>query len=418
VLLAALLSAGSAGLLAYPLDGYDETGIRRVEGSRLANEGRALGGRQPPGALLTTAEVDIRLADRPALQIPPPDPGFTGQVKALLGEHVDDYGIAVLDLTDPDRPAYAEHCGDYLQNVGSVGKLVGALGYFQALADAWPDDPEARKRVLHDTSITADDFSRSDGHDVRFFDVERRILTRRPLQSGDEGSVWEYLDWMLSASSNAAASMIMRDAMLLRRFGRKYPVPEDRIRAFFGDTPAGELTQLFRETFWEPVARNGLDLSQIRQGSFFTAQGKRNVNGGGTSYATAHSLVQLMLLMEQGRLVDAWSSRQIKRLLYVTERRIRYASSPALNNAAVYYKSGSWYRCREEEGFRCGRYRGNVINYMNSVAIVEQEIGGRKLHYIVAVISNVLRRNSAVDHQELGTEIHQLIERRNGLEVQ
>jgi hypothetical protein len=206
--------------------------------------------------------------------------------------------------------------------------------------------------------------------------------------------------------------------MLLRRFGRKYPVPEDRIRAFFGDTPAGELTQLFRETFWEPVARNGLDLSQIRQGSFFTAQGKRNVNGGGTSYATAHSLVQLMLLMEQGRLVDAWSSRQIKRLLYVTERRIRYASSPALNNAAVYYKSGSWYRCREEEGFRCGRYRGNVINYMNSVAIVEQEIGGRKLHYIVAVISNVLRRNSAVDHQELGTEIHQLIERRNGLEVQ
>ncbi|MGD8930233.1 MAG: hypothetical protein PVI22_14760, partial [Lysobacterales bacterium] len=255
MLLAALLSAGSAGLLAYPLDGYDETGIRRVEGSRLANEGRALGGRQPPGALLTTAEVDIRLADRPALQIPPPDPGFTGQVKALLGEHVDDYGIAVLDLTDPDRPAYAEHCGDYLQNVGSVGKLVGALGYFQALADAWPDDPEARKRVLHDTSITADDFSRSDGHDVRFFDVERRILTRRPLQSGDEGSVWEYLDWMLSASSNAAASMIMRDAMLLRRFGRKYPVPEDRIRAFFGDTPAGELTQLFRETFWEPVTR-------------------------------------------------------------------------------------------------------------------------------------------------------------------
>ena len=43
---------------------------------------------------------------------------------------------------------------------------------------------------------------------------------------------------------------------------------------------------------------------------------------------------------------------------------------------------------------------------MNSVAIVEQEIDGVQLHYIVIVISNVLRQNSAVDHQKMGTEIH------------
>ena len=124
--------------------------------------------------------------------------------------------------------------------------------------------------------------------------------------------------------------------------------------------------------------------------------------------------MQLMLMMEQGRLVDEWSSRQLKRLLYMTERRIRYASAPELKDAAVYFKSGSLYKCKAEEGFTCGQYKGNVINYMNSVAIVEQEIEGSKLHYIVIVISNVLRINSAQEHQSLGTAIHALIKEQHG----
>ena len=99
----------------------------------------------------------------------------------------------------------------------------------------------------------------------------------------------------------------------------------------------------------------------------------------------------------------------------MTERRIRYASAPALRDAAVYFKSGSLYGCKPEEGFTCGKYKGNLINYMNSVAIVEQEIGGKRLHYIVTLISNVLLENSAVAHQTLGTRIHALIKQRNGL---
>jgi hypothetical protein len=402
--------------LSYPLDGYEETGIRRVEGARLAHEGLALGGFQPPGALLTTTEVDVRLLDHPDLQLAPADPDFTTHISALLGENANAYGIAVLDLTDPDAPSYAEHRGDHRQNVGSIGKILGALGYFQALADVWPDDLDQRTRILRDTIITADDFAHTDHHNVRFFDVENRTLARRKILDGDRGSLWEYLDWMLSVSSNSAASMVMRDAMLLRHFGAEYPVSEDQIHAFFKDTPRSELTRLFQRTFWEPVTRNGLELGQIRQGSFFTAQGKKNVNGGGNSYATARSLMQLMLAMEQGKLVDEWSSRQLKRLLYMTERRIRYASSPALREAAVYFKSGSLYKCKEEPGFSCKAYHGNVMNYMNSVAIVEQEVDGVQLHYIVIVISNVLRKNSANDHQALGTEIHRLIKERHGID--
>jgi hypothetical protein len=413
--LAGILAAlsGIQTVIGYPLDGYEETGIRRVEGARLANEGLAKGGSQPPGAMLTTEQVDIRLVDYPDLSLPAPDPEFTAQIKSLLGENADRYGIAVLDLTDLENLRYAEYRGDHRQNVGSVGKLLAALGMFQALADTWPDDLERRTEILRDTIMTADDFSHSDHHTIRIFDVESRELVRRPIQDGDQGSVWEYLDWMLSVSSNSAAAMVMRDAMLLRHFGKTYPVSEAEIKTFFADTPGAELTRLFQATFWEPVTRNGFSLDQIRQGSFFTRQGKQNVNGGGNSYATARTLMEFVLKMEQGELVDEWSSRQMKRLLYMTERRIRYASSPELKEAAVYFKSGSLYKCQEEEGFKCTAYHGNVMNYMNSVAIIEQEIDGVKVHYITIVISNVLRQNSAVDHQALGTGVHRQIKKNN-----
>jgi hypothetical protein len=97
----------------------------------------------------------------------------------------------------------------------------------------------------------------------------------------------------------------------------------------------------------------------------------------------------------------------------MTQRRIRYASSPALLDAAVYFKSGSFFRCRPEPDFVCRKYQGNVENLLNSVAIVEHPAEGRRLHYLVVVTSNVLRKNSAVAHQTLGTRLQRLIELRH-----
>jgi hypothetical protein len=413
-----LASAGIARVCAYPLDGYAETGIRRVEGARLANEGVIHGSKQPAGALLSTAQVNLRLLHYKDLELPTPDPAFTREILNLLGSNAGSYGVAVLDLTDPAHPRYAEHRGDHRQNVGSVGKLVVALALFQALADIWPDDVEKRRQILRDTIVTADGFSHWDHHTIRIFDVATKKLTRRSLRDGDRGSLWEYLDWALSASSNSAAAMVMREVMLLRQYGRNYPPSELEIQRFFRETPRNELTDLFRRTFYEPITRNGLDPELLRQGSFFTAEGKRRVPGAGSSYGTAHELMRYILRMEQGRLVDEFSSREIKRLLYMTERRIRYASSPALKDAAVYFKSGSLYKCKEEEGFTCGQYRGNVRNYMNSVAIVESPAGNYHLDYMVTLISNVLRKNSAVDHQTLATRIHRLIEAAHPLPAQ
>lgn len=402
--------AGTAQVNAYPLDGYAETGIRRVEAARLANAGLIAGGKQPPGALLPMAQVNLRLLDQKDLELPAPDTAFTREILKLLGNNAGNYGVAVLDITDPAHPRYAEHRGDHRQNVGSVGKLVVALALFQALADTWPDDLAKRRQILEETIVTADGFSHTDHHTIRLYDVATKKLTRRRLLDGDRGSLWEYLDWALSASSNSAAAMVMREVMLLRQYGRDYPPSEEEIERFFRKTPRQELTELFRRTFYEPVTRNGLDLELLRQGSFFTAEGKRRVPGAGSSYGTARELMRYILRMEQGRLVDEFSSREIKRLLYMTERRIRYASSPALKDAAVYFKSGSLYACKQEEGFTCGKYMGNVRNYMNSVAIVESPAGDYRLDYMVTLISNVLRKNSAVDHQTLATRIHRLIE--------
>lgn len=60
--------------------------------------------------------------------------------------------------------------------------------------------------------------------------------------------------------------------------------------------------------------------------------------------------------------MDEWSSLDIKKLLYFVRPRYRYASSPALLTAAVYFKSGSLFECRPEPGYHCGQYQGNQTN--------------------------------------------------------
>jgi hypothetical protein len=393
---------------AYPLDGTAQTGIARLEGYLLAQQGKVPGPRQPPGALLPTEAVDLRLTGLPEFVLPEPDAEFAKAVKRLLGEHADRYGVAVLDLSEPGRPRYAEHRGEARFNPGSVGKLLVALALFQELADLYPDDIAARRRVLRDTQVLADGYIRVDHHNVPFWDPARRRLTHRPLAVGDRANLYTYLDWMLSASSNAATSMVMKHTLLISHFGRDYPVSEARAAAFFRDTSRAELSELFAQVMQTPVGRNGLAINRLRQGSFFTHEGKRRVPGT-TSYATPRQLLRFLLLLEQGRLVDRFSSREIKRLIYLTQKRIRYASAPVLGDAAVYFKSGSLYRCTPEPDFTCGKYQGNVVNFMSSVAIVEAPAASRDLFYLVAVMSNVLRDNQAVAHQTLATRLHRLI---------
>jgi hypothetical protein len=409
---ASVVSAAAACLLAlptngraYPIDGGATTGIGRLEAQRRVEAGELSGRKRPPGELLSLAEVDLRLTERRSLELPDPDPALTKALARLLGADADRYGLALLDLSDPERVRYAEWNGRLAQNPGSVGKLVVALALFQALADAHPHDVAARERILRERVVVADTFSVSDHHTVPFWDPLAGTLARRPIRVGDQATLWTYLDWMLSPSSNSAAGMLQRELLLLQRFGAAYPPDAEEERRFFAETPKGELGTLFASAIQEPVTRNGLDLASLRQGSVFTHEGKRLVPGT-SSHATSRELVRFLLRMEQGLLVDDWSSREIKRLLYQTERRIRYAAAPTLADAAVYFKSGSLYSCEPEPGFVCEKYHGNVRNYMNSAAVIEAPARERRLFYLVALLSNVLRKNSASDHAELARAIH------------
>jgi hypothetical protein len=207
---------------------------------------------------------------------------------------------------------------------------------------------------------------------------------------------------------------MMSQLVLLAHFGAEYPVAPETAAAFFAETPKSKLSSIYTKAIQSPLTRNGLDVSKLRQGSLFTREGKARIPGT-NSAATPLELLRFIVAMEKGALVDPYSSIAIKRLIYLSEARIRYGASPALRRAALYFKSGSLYSCREEPGFKCGKYEGNVKNYMNSVTMVETDEPGRRLQYVVVLLSNVLRVNSAQIHQQLATEIHELMEREHPL---
>ena len=191
----------------------------------------------------------------------------------------------------------------------------------------------------------------------------------------------------------------------MRHYGDAYPPTLAEEGRFFRETPKARLTQLAMPIVSEPLRAAGISESQFKLGSFFTRTGKQRVPGVGSG-ATPQGLLTYLLRLEQGRIVDPWSSLEIKRLMYMTAKRIRYASSPQIARSRVYFKSGSLYRCQPEEGFRCGKYLGNAENVMNSVATVETSDGRV---YLVALTSNVLKKNSAVDHQEIAGDIEVLM---------
>ena len=397
---------------AYPIDGYPYTGIRRLDFYDLAQKGEVDGRKLPAGAKLSIDLIKPRLLGSAQAFDFAPDASYGEQIAAMLGEGAPGYGVSLLDLTDPAAPIYAEHNAGIKNNVGSVGKLLVGLAFFQKLADLHPDDVQARHRILKDTWIVADEFVNWDEHKAVFWNVEEREFAHRPIRVGDGGSLYDWLDWMLSASSNAAASTMEEQLVLLAHFGREYPVSAERGNAFFKTQGAKGAGTIFLAAMNDGVVKNGLDPSLIRQGSFFTSTGKKRV-AGTSSYGNPRELVHLLLRMEQGRLVDEFSSTELKRLIYMTQRRIRYASHPALKDYAVYFKSGSLYSCQPEEGFTCGKYMGNKRNLLASLVIVEGPGASLDHHYLVVVSSNVLYVNSAVAHQTLAMRIHRMIEARH-----
>jgi hypothetical protein len=398
--LAALLLA-PALVFSYPLDGGARTGIRRLEGYKKLNI--------PKGGLWSTDQIRLRLQSLPNFDITPETPrdGYLQKgIEGIFAGRDPSYSIAILDISDPARPRYAALREDVKRIPGSVGKILVATGLFGAVARACPD-PAAREKFLRETVVAGDDFVHVDGKTVPFYDAAARRIVSRRIQIGDRFNLYEWLDHMLSQSSNAAASFTWKQTMLLYRFGTRYPLPEAEAAAFFQSTPKTELGQLSLEAIESALGASAIDTDKFRIGTMFTRNGSRVVPGT-ASYACPSEMLRWLVRLEQGRIVDAWSSLELKRLLYFARPRYRYASSPAIAGAGVYFKSGSLFQCAPEPGYQCVQYKGNKMNLMHSVAIVES---GSKA-YLVAMTSNVLKLNSAVEHQSIATLIERLIQSR------
>jgi len=402
-----LIAAMPAG--AYPLDGAASTGIRRLTGYKLVNEGKIKGAvKLPPGAMLRSDQIVLRLKSvNPGLDVTanlPQDPNLKAGLDRIFSGRDPSYTVAILDITDPRQPRYASLRGDDKKIPGSVGKLCVVTGLFGAIAATWPAIPD-RQKVLRETIVEADSFILTDGKTVPIYQDGDPAVVSRALKIGDRFSLWEWTDHMLSQSSNAAGSMMWKQAMLIRRFGKAYPQPKAEQDAFLKNTPRPELTKLALAALEEPLGASGVDTSRLRLGTFFTRTASNAIPGSG-SYACPNELLRWLVKLEQGKIVDEWSSLEIKKLLYFVRPRYRYASAPALDKSAVFFKSGSLFECKP--GTTCKSYAGNVTNLMHSVAIVES---GEK-HYLVAMMSNVLGVNSAVEHATIAAEIEKLIQGR------
>ena len=411
---ALLFVPAAAWVGAYPLDGYERTGIRRLKAYRMMQEGTMPGNvRLKPGARLPWNAIKLRLKGvNDTLDISanrPVDPQLQAGIERIIGARSASYRIAVLDITDPNATRYAAVRQDQGYIPGSVGKLLVLTGLFNELKKLYPDDVDARARVLRETRVAADAFAMPNSHTVPVVEPDWSRVVHRSIRLRDEFSLWEWVDHMLSPSSNAAGAVVWKEALLLNEFGRRYPPSREEEAAFFKDTPRTELTDRSIRILEDPLLAMGLDTSLLRLRTYFTRGASQIIPGRG-SFASPRTLVRWLVKMEQGKVVDEWSSLEAKRLLYFTRNRYRYAAAPALNDAAVYFKSGSLYRCQPEEGFQCGQYMGNAENLMHSVTIVEMPAGVEHPRvYLVSVMSNVLKVNSAAEHMEIGTQIERLV---------
>ncbi len=414
LVLVLVLTSVPIAAFAYPLDGADYSGIQRLLGYQFA-QAQPQGPKLPPGALLSIKDIRLTLRDQigPYFDAQPVDPTLQQALEAMLLARDPSYGVVVIDLSNPAAIAWAGVRPDVQRFPGSINKVVTMAALFDGLARAFPAITD-RERVLRSTRVTARDWVLWDEHDIPIYDPMTGANRFARPQPSDVFTLSEWLDHMISPSANAAGAVVWREAMLLRHFGAAYPVSDADAEAFFRDTPKKVLTELSLTVNRDPLGAIGLDASSIQQGSMWTRTAKRYVPGV-ISYATPRSLAKFVFAIEQGRLIDPWSSLEMKRYLYMTKRRYRYAYAPELAGANIYFKSGSYYACHAEEGFRCGKYAGNTKNFMNVVVIVEWP--NESTRYIVSLMSNVLKVNSAWDHARIAVAIEEMIRTRKAASI-
>lgn len=410
ILLLVLMVSIPSLSFAYPIDGYLYTGIRRLLKLERIILGEIDEKMPPNGALLTTEQIKLNLynADHgPMLDYPTTDPALQEALNGLFPNLNESYSVALLDVT-PGRPIrYADRQPTRGFQPGSVGKLAVLAGLFCELENIYPFNFDARIALLKERVVRGGPFAVYDEHTVPFYELDGGKYYKRQVRESDEFSLFEWADHMVSVSNNGAASVLWREVLLMRVFQSEYPcLNETDVQAYLKNTPRKELMDIAIDVVSCPLLALGIDPEEWRLGQMFTRGATNIIPGQGGSIGSPKGLMKFLIALESGRVTDPRSSLEMKRLLYMTDRRIRYGTSEALDDAALYFKSGSLYSCDPNKRGPCGKYAGNRFNYMNSVAIVEQPEGAK---YIVVLMSNVLSKNSNFDHRRLAGQIDAIV---------
>ncbi len=398
----ALLGISVLLLSFYPIDGYRTTRIARLLYiQKLVASGKKIT-RIPPGALHNLDEVKLNLKafhNKSTEDFMIKDEDFTKKIQSVIPRG--NYSIAVLDYTDPDNPRYAAINENKGYQPGSVGKLVVLNSFFHQLKKIYPNSWEKRAGLLRDKKVTSRYWGLGDHHTIPVYNIKTEKLVRRKVVASDDFSLYEWLDHMVSVSNNGAASVVYREAVLMNVFGKDYPnLTAEQAEEWFKSIKRDSLRNLSHRIINEPLRELGITKDEWRLGGPFTTSASSKLGRKEGSRATPVGLTKFLIKLEQGNIVDKESSLEMKRLIYLTDRRIRYAKSPKLDDAMVYFKSGSYYSGGG------GKYMGSNFNYMNSVIIVEQPDGTK---YMVCMESNVLNKNSANDHYYLAGKIDHII---------
>ncbi|WP_055437244.1 serine hydrolase [Lacinutrix algicola] len=402
----------SFGFVSYPIDGYQRTGIKRLYQIHKMQIDSVPYNRIPFGAYKKLADIKLNLTSRTEDSIKElfvENKEFAERIKRLVPSGA--YSLAIMDMTNANDLKYAAHRENVGYQPGSVGKIAVLNAVFTQMAKVCTDFDE-RIMYLKDIKVSSRYWGTGDHHTVPIYDIEKDKLSKRQVIASDKFSLFEWLDHMVSVSNNGAASVMYREAMLMAAFGQEYVnLTEEQGENYFKETPRDSLTNLANTVVNEPLRDLGITEDDWRLGGMFTRTADKYVGRKGGSIGTPKGLMKWFVKLEQGKIVDTKTSLEMKRLLYSTDRRIRYAKSNRLDSAAVYFKSGSYYKCDRKKNPDCKDYAGNVFNYMNSVIIVEHPNNGTK--YIVCLMSNVLNKNSAGAHMYLASKIDDLIEKNN-----
>ena len=412
IIVLGILIIASLGFIKYPIDGYDSTGIARLYQLRKFQLDSVRYTRIPAGAYKKLADIKLNLTNRAQDSVQDlltSNSDFERKLKSIIPSGA--YSMSVMDMSNPDKLRYAEHRENVGYQPGSVGKIAVLLAVFDQLQKLCPDSWADRAGYLKNIKVTSRYWGTGDHHTIPIYDIEKDKLTKRQVVASDEFSLYEWLDHMVSVSNNGAASVMYREAMLMAAFGQEYFfLDAEKAERYFIDTPRDSLTNLANTVVNQPLRDLGIAENEWKLGGMFTRPAGKYVGRKGGSIGTPKGLMKFLVQLEQGKVVDKESSLEMKRLLYLTDRRIRYAKSPRLDDAAVYFKSGSYYKCDREKNPNCASYAGNVFNYMNSVIIVEHPNG---IKYIACLMSNVLNKNSAGAHMYLASKIDDIIDEAN-----